>query len=133
MNPDDPDDFFRPPNDAAYEADELRSGPPLEYVAEKFRHNLEAVHNLIHDIRQRLPDDLSMGESSSGPSVSVKGDFLLPTACYAFHSAIVGYLALNNMLALANDNGLDDRLLAYSRDEFKEWLDRIDQSGSVTG
>ncbi len=37
------------------------------------------------------------------------------------------------MLALANDNDLTDRLLVYSRDEFKEWLDRIDQAGSVTG
>jgi len=45
----------------------------------------------------------------------------------------LGYLALNNMLALANEKDLDDRLLAYSRDEFKEWLDRIDQAGSVTG
>ena len=58
---------------------------------------------------------------------------MLPTALYAFRSGIVGYLALNNMLALANEHDLDDRLLAYSRDEFKEWLDRIDQAGSVTG
>ena len=45
----------------------------------------------------------------------------------------MSYLALNNMLALTNDNDFDDRLLAYSREEFKEWLDRIDQAGSVTG
>jgi len=37
------------------------------------------------------------------------------------------------MLALANDNDLSERLITYSRDEFKEWLDRIDQGGSVTG
>ena len=133
MSTDDPNDFFRPPNDSAYEADEVRTGPPLNYVAEKFRHNLEAVHNLIHDIQRRLPDDLCEVEPSSGPPVSVKEEYLLPTACYAFHSAIVGYLALNNMLALANDSGLDDRLMAYTRNEFKEWLDRIDQAGSVTG
>lgn len=133
MSPDDPDDFFRPPNDSAYEADEVCTGPPLDYVPEKVRHNLEATHSLIHAIRRRVPDDLCAGEPSSGPLVSVKEEYLLPTALYALRSAIVGYLALNNMLALANENDLDERLLAYSRDEFKEWLDRIDQAGSVTG
>ncbi len=133
MCPDDLDDLFRPPNGSAYETDEVRTGPPLEYVAEKVRHNLEATHSLIHAIRRRVPDDLCAGEPSSGPPVSVKEEYLLPTACYAFRSAMISYLALNNMLALANENDLGDRLLAYSRDEFKEWLDRIDQAGSVTG
>ena len=45
----------------------------------------------------------------------------------------MSYLALNNMLALAKETDLDDRLLACSPDEFKKWLDRIDQAGSVTG
>jgi len=133
MKPDEPDDFFRPPNDNAYKTNEVRTGPPLDYVAEKFRHNLEALHSLIHDIRQRVPEDLAMAAPSSAPPASVREEHLLPTAHYAFRSAVVGYLALNNMLALANENDLDDRLLAYSRDEFKEWLDRIDQAGSVTG
>jgi hypothetical protein len=65
--------------------------------------------------------------------VSSTEEYVLPTALYAFRSALVGHLALNNMLALANNHDLDDRLLAYSRDEFKAWLDRIDQAGSVTG
>ncbi len=126
-------DFFRPPNDSAYETDELRTGPPLGYVAEKVRRNLEATHSLIHAIRRRVPDDHCTGKPASGPPVSVKEEYLLPTALYAFRSGIAGYLALNNMLALASENDLDDRLLAHSRDESKEWLDRIDQGGSVTG
>ncbi len=133
MSPDDSDDFFRPPNDNAYETEQVRTGPPLDYVAETVRHNLEALHSLIHEIRRRVPKDLCAEERSWGPPVSVKEEYLLPTAHYAFRSATVGYLALNNMLALTNDNEFDDRLLAYSREEFKEWLDRIDQAGSVTG
>ena len=133
MSPDDPDDFFRPPNDSAYETDEVRTGPPLSYVAEKIRHNLEATHSLIHEIRRRVPDELCVGEPASEPPMSVKEEYLLPTALYAFRSAIVGYLALNNMLALASEKDLNDRLLSFSRDEFKEWLGRIDQAGSVTG
>jgi hypothetical protein len=120
MSPDDPDDFFRPPNDNTYETDEVRTGPPLEYVAEKVRHTLEGIHSLIHEIRQRVSQDLPVAAPSSGPPVSAKGEYVLPAALYAFRSAVVGHLALNNMLALANDNDLDDRLLAYSRDEFKE-------------
>ena len=133
MIPDDPDDFFRPPNDNAYETSEVRTGPPLEYVAEKVRHTLEAIHGLIREIQHRVPQDLVVAAPPSGPAVSIKEEYLLPVARYAFRSAVVGHLALNNMLALASDNDLDDRLLAYSRDEFKEWLDRIDHAGSVTG
>ncbi len=133
MNGDDSDDMFRPPNDQAYETDQIRTGPPLEYVAEKIRHSLESTHSLIHEIRRRVPDGLAADEPSAGPRVSVKDEYLLPTAYYAFRSAIIGYLALNNMMSLASDHNIGDRLLAYSRDEFKDWLDRIDQGGSVTG
>ena len=36
------------------------------------------------------------------------------------------------VLALANNEGLFERLQGYSRDEFKDWLDGIDRQGSVT-
>ena len=133
MSTDEPDDFFRPPNDNAYESEELRTGPPLDYVAEKFRHNLEALHRLIYDIQKRVPEDLSVEDPSAETTASVIDEFLFPSAHYAFRSGIVGYLALKNMLALANDNGLSSRLSSYSREEFKDWLDRIDHGGSVTG
>jgi hypothetical protein len=97
-------------------------------VAEKLRHALEALHGLIGEVRRRVPDDLLVDGCSS-----VKDEYLLPTALYAIRSALVSYLALKNMLALANDNDLEERLLGYSRDEFKDWLGRIDQAGSVTG
>ena len=126
MTTDDPDDFFRPPNDNAYESDELRTGPPLDYVAEKFRSCLEGLHGTIHEIEQH-------SETESTATDANQDDLVGFHAKYAFQSAIVGYLALNNMLALANDNDLSNRLSSYSREEFKDWLDRIDQSGSVTG
>jgi hypothetical protein len=37
------------------------------------------------------------------------------------------------IIALATDNDLSCCLSSYSREEFKDWLDRIDQGGSVTG
>ena len=123
MSTDDPDEFFRPPNDNAYETDELRTGPPLDYVAEKFRNNLEALHRLIDDIQNRVPEDLPVGHQPTETTASVRDDFLLPSAHYAFRSGVVGYLALKNMLALANDNDLSSRLASYSVEEFKDWLD----------
>jgi hypothetical protein len=44
----------------------------------------------------------------------------------------VSYLALNNILALANDREIEQRLLDMSREDFKRWLDDIDREGSVT-
>ena len=78
MTADNPGDFIRPPNDNAYEADELRTGPPLDYVAEKFRNNLEALHRLIYDIQNRVPEDLSVGQLPAETTASVRDDFLLP-------------------------------------------------------
>ncbi|MBI3833996.1 MAG: hypothetical protein HY287_06665 [Planctomycetes bacterium] len=54
-------------------------------------------------------------------------------ARHAFQSAIVGHIALKNMLALASDDDLDNRLPTFSPEEFKEWLSRIDKEGSVIG
>jgi len=115
MSEDQDDDQFRGPNDNAYEKGELRMGPPLDYVAEKFRHGLEATHQLMADLGQ--------GHG---------GDSLMFSARYAFKSQLPGYLALKNMLALASDSDFAQRLEGYSREEFGEWLDRIDQGGSVT-
>ena len=126
MNADDPGDFFRPPNDNAYESDELRTGPPLDYVAEKFRHCLEGLHGTIHEIERGSGRESTTTDAEQENLVGFQ-------AKYAFQSAIVGYLALKNMLALASDNNLSSRLSSYSREEFKDWLDRIDQGGSVTG
>ena len=109
------DDGPREPNDDAYLKKEVRVGPPLDYVAEKFRHSLEATHHLLTDLRQTNSESLRF------------------SARYAFRSQLTGYLALTNLLALANDNTLSERLEGYTAEQFKEWLDRIDQQGSVTG
>jgi len=58
-------------------------------VAEKFRHNLESLYSLIHEIQLRVPEDLAVGQPSEDPPVSVKEEYLLPTAHYGFRSAIV--------------------------------------------
>lgn len=46
---------------------------------------------------------------------------------------LTGYLALVNMLDLANENSLPKRLLEMNGEEFRSWLHRVGQEGSVTG
>lgn len=122
VNIDDIDDAFPgPPNAGAYEKQEQRSGPPLTYVAEKFRHSLEGLHRAIRTMRVALKGD------------TARADQTVFQARYAFYSAVVGYLALHNMLALASEHDISERLLRYSEDDFADWLNRIDTEGSVTG
>ena len=118
---DDLEDMFRPPNDGAYEKEELRTGPPLDYVAEKLRRSLELTHYLIKSLNNL--------ESPTQNEL----DPLLNQTSGAFHYQLTSYLALKNMLALGNENGFFERMEHRSTGEFHDWLDRIDQQGSVTG
>lgn len=109
------DDEFRGPNDNAYEKPQVRVGPPLEYVAEKLRHAIEATHHLLRHLRKLAGSETAVFD-----------------ATYAFQSQLTAFLALNNLLALANEKGFFDRLEGYTDQQFKDWLDRISQQGSVT-
>jgi hypothetical protein len=103
------EDLFTDPNGPAYQNLEQRQGPPLAYVAEKLRHCLESAH-----LAARPPEDTGHADS-------------------AFRYGLVSYLALLNLLGLANDLDLADRLLAMEREDFFDWLDRVTEEGSVTG
>lgn len=117
----DSDDMFRGPNDGAYEKEELRTGPPLDYVAEKFRRSMELTHFLIHTIRRT-------------ESVQAEDkDTMLSQARGSFRYQLTGYLALKNMLALTSDQSLFGRIEHFSTSDFSDWLDRIDQQGTTTG
>jgi hypothetical protein len=105
----DVEDLFTDPNGPAYQKLENRQGPPLAYVAEKLRHCLESVH-----LAARRPEDTGHADS-------------------AFRYGLTSYLALMNLLGLANDLDLSDRLLAMETDAFSGWLDRVTEEGSVTG
>ena len=112
-------DLFSDPNGPAYQKTETRTGPPLEYVAEKLRSclcDLHGLHGHADALRPQSPQ-LDEVRDAAGP---------------AFYHAAVAYLALHNMLALANPPSFIERLLAMSREEFDDWLDGIQLGGSVT-
>jgi len=129
---DDFDDLFTDPNGPAYQKTEERTGLPLSYVAEKIRHSLESLHQLNVAI-EKVPDDIPAPGKWVEATPSLKEAYLRSPVQHAFHYGLVGYLALFNLLALANDHNLAKRLLKMSRDDFSEWLERIAAEGSVTG
>jgi hypothetical protein len=125
------DDLVTDPNGPAYERTEERTGPPLDYVAEKLGHCLHALHGQHRAVAQ-LPADLPTPGKAAGKPQPLKESLLSPGR-YAFHYGVVAFLALHNILALANDHGLEDRLLGMSDEEFEAWMERIREEGSVTG
>jgi hypothetical protein len=115
-----PEELFRSPNGGAYEKQELRTGPPLDYVAEKYRSSLEMTHYLLGTVNNSdIKNDLK--------------DTLLSQIRGALRYQLTGYLALKNMLAVVSNEGIFQRIEHYSREDFSDWLNGVDQQGSVQG
>ena len=127
------DEILGDSNGHAYQKVEKRSGPPLDYVADKARCSIEQLHELLKSINQYVPDDLPQPTGAKGTLFSTKQDGLVAPAWVAFRYALVSYLALNNMLNIANDHDLLGRLVGMTTQEFRKWLSRVDSEGSVTG
>lgn len=114
------EDQFRSPNDGAYEKKETRTGPPLDYVAEKIQRSLEMIHGLLAILNKAGMD----GVQKESLFTQVQG---------AFRYQLTSYLALKNMLAVVNNKGFFQRAEQQGREDFSDWLDGIDQQGSVQG
>jgi hypothetical protein len=120
-------------NGPAYQKTELRSGPPLEYVAEKLCHSLEQLHGLLVSIEKPVPGEPMPPSGAQATAASLRRDGLASAARAAFYYGLVSYLALQNMLSLANDHDLLGRLMAMPAPDFSRWLEVITAEGSVTG
>jgi hypothetical protein len=121
------------PNSDAYQKTETRTGPPLDYVAEKLRSSLEMLHATVRCIREIVPDDLPLPPGFKEFPDSVKQNWLVSPAWSAFRHGITAFCALQNMLALADDQEMFERLLGYSTEQFRDWLDNIEREGLVRG
>jgi len=127
------EDLFGHPDGASYLSTQTRTGPPLDYVAEKARGSLEFLHFLLKNIEQYVPENLPLQDDLAARGASVKQDLLFAHAWTAFRFGVVSYLALLNMLRIANDNGIFDWLVSLPHKDFIKWLDGIDKEGSVVG
>jgi hypothetical protein len=101
-------------------------------VGEKLQSALLACHEVLRSIHERDEPPWSTGAVVDAGS-RAQGDRLLSAAMLAFHYALVSYLALYNMLNLANVPGLPQQLAATGETQFREWLSRITSEGSLTG
>lgn len=124
--------LFSDPNGPAYQKTETRTGSPLDYVASKLRAYLEATHGLHADAINHAAACPPVVRPPRSP-YPISATDLQGEVRAVLHYAVVDYLALNNLLALANSPDLVDQLLGMSRDEFREWLDRIEREGLVAG
>ena len=96
----------------AYTCTETRTGPPLSYIAEKLRYCLEGLHSR----HTQASDDPGQRSDLWGP----------------FNYALTAYLALHNLLKLAEDGKAAGNLLSLSSEEFRSWLDSVERKGSLT-
>ena len=116
------DDLFVPPNADAYETEEHRRGPPLSYVGEKARAALEQIHGLCRDL-QGAPEEVQSR--------------LVSGANGAFYYALVSFLALYNSMGRLGEWERQQEKIKALRElpgtAFEEWLDSIEEEGSVTG
>jgi hypothetical protein len=130
---DDLADIVGDSNGPAYRRLEERNGPPLDYVAGKAESALLAAHEVLRSIERYVPDELPQPEEFRGTAFSAKEDGLLSPAWTAFRYGLISYLALQNMLSLAGESEIVDRLSAMSSAEFRGWLHGVTSEGSVTG
>jgi len=124
-----------PPNGPlGYTHTETRTGPPLDYVAEKLRASILSLHSLYSLTMKDIPDDLPCPKrfQTDYPNYNPKHDSVLSTCQIAFRYAVTSYLALNNLLALTHDQNIFKKLLEMPRKDFDRWIDRIESEGSVT-
>ncbi|MBK1735822.1 hypothetical protein CKO15_11145 [Halorhodospira abdelmalekii] len=128
------DDVMKSTNGPAYEKEEIRNGPPLEYVGEKLKSSLEQQHELLNNINACVPDGLPLPpEYSEDCPLSVKPDFLVSPAFASFYYQIIAFAALFNMLGSVSSSTEVQRLAEMPRSEFRKWLNIIEGEGSVSG
>lgn len=132
MNENCPEGFFGS-NGGAYTKREVRVGPPLDYIAEKFRTSIYSSHSLWRLAKRDVPDGLPQPDYFAGTEYSVKNDSILAPCHSSFSAGLVAFLALYNMLDLANQPNLVERLLEMESGKFNDWLTRIEEEGSIHG
>jgi hypothetical protein len=128
------EDFFNDPNGPAYQKEEKRVGPPLDYIAEKLRNSIESHHEVLRITRECILIDLPREPCYSDESeISIKEECLEFNAMYGFHNAVIAFLALYNMLGSAAEADYTERLSKIKKNDLDKWLDFVEREGSING
>ena len=121
------------PNSSAYQKVELRDGIPLSYVCEKLTESLKTIHHLNNFIKNNIHDDLKLINPINNNLYSPKNDGLLSPLYSSFRYSLTSLLALHNMIGIANNQNIFEKLLSYNEEDFNHWLERIESEGSTNG
>lgn len=84
-----------------------RSGIPLSYVAEKIHHGLCAIHFVLRNEHKSM------------------------MASEAFEKLLISFLAINNMLSIGDEKGIQEKLLAMDDKAFLKWINYVEEEGSL--
>ena len=119
-------------NIPAFTRTETRDGIPLNYVAEKLAHALFAAHVINQAIDEEAIIETHNPENPRWRQKVTFKEELKQHAWEIFRQAMKSFLALHNMLSIADQEGIQEKLLAMDSKEFQAWLDYIYREGSVT-
>lgn len=122
--------YFADPNGPAYRTREHRSGPPLDYVAEKVHNALFELHAAVQASRRAHGAPSWTGDGRAAPP---ELDDIERSTQHAFGYQVTTFLALHNMLGAAGAPDHLARLQAMSPDDFERWLAFVEREGSVLG
>ncbi len=120
-------------NGDGFAAQEERFGPPLGYVSEKLKQSVWFTHHLWHLAQRDIPKDLPLPVRAEETGYNVKEDSVLSPCYSSFRYSVTAFLALQNMLDIANQEKIFEKLLEMQPEEFERWLNRIEQEGNVHG
>lgn len=125
-----PDDVLPDPNAGAYERVEARRGPPLAYVGEKLKAAVVHAHALLGTLKEE--SGVGAGGVAAGTGTG-HASMARHEAFATFHYSLRAFLALYNMMGMVQEDAKVRALLAMDGTAFREWLDRVEREGSVTG
>ena len=109
--------------------------PNLSYASEKLRHSLESIHYAYADagwLRDAVPAPFAVSPQDSLPTNPTCSSVQWSLR-HAFRQLLVGICEIHGMMDVLElgEDAIVNKLLAYSREDLKEWLDRFEHNGQL--
>jgi hypothetical protein len=118
----------------SYVCDEIDM-PNLSYASEKFRYAFEAIHAAYAEtgrLRAAVPSAYAECPPDA-PPINPTCSTVQWELRQAFRQLLVGICEIHGMLDVLNigEDAIISKLLAFSREELKEWIDRFEHNGQL--
>ncbi|MCL5029778.1 MAG: hypothetical protein M1480_12270 [Bacteroidetes bacterium] len=84
-------------------------------------------------IKNNINDGIKLIKPINDDLYSLKADGLLSPLFSSFRYSLTSFLALHNLLGIANNQNIFEKLLNFTEEDFNKWLERIESEGSING